>query len=401
MRRPWSFQTQLLVALLGFQGLLWLAVLPASFFSLVSALRSPKAAAVEAPLDQAWAAARKLESLHPEWATGDAWKSLTAGLEGIRREDQAARSLATEALVLGLRNLLLLAVLQLFGLVLTAVLASRVLSKQVRQLNQAVVRLQNGDRTTRLPPLAARELRDLGHELNQLLDALAAGERRLSELGKLQGWQETARFLSHQIKNPLTALGLAASNLGDLGALNTPLARQNAEVLSEETAKLLVLVNRLKELTAFGELNPEHLDLATLVQGVAARTYPVTLGLDWKAPASWPLVADRLLVEQVVFNLLVNSAQASEPAAVTVKVWADGRALVWEDSLTGLDPQLPNRLFHPPFTTKEGGTGLGLSFCRRILQLHGGDLTADLNPAGGLRFRMTFEEEAHADRSHR
>ncbi len=393
MKSPsrWSFQTRLTVALVGFQLLVSLAVLPWYFWTTLESVNSLPSRSLAPPTQALWNAARELDGQVADLQRAPGWKTLTGALEILRREEQANRSLQVDAQVDSLRALLGLALVQLAGLVALGLVAARGLSRQVRQLHAGVARLASGDRSSRLSPLEGLEFRELGQEFNRLLDSLALQERKLTELAKMQGWQETARFLSHQIKNPLASMGLAARNLETLGVLSSPLAKQNAEILSLEAEKLLLLVNRLRELTGFGELTLQTVDVAGLAEVVAEGLSLAGLKLTWHGPRPWYVVGDRLLLEQVFRNLCVNSSEAAGgPVEVTVRCEA---AVLWfEDSVTGADPLLPTRLFQPPFTTKPTGTGLGLSFCRRILQLHGGDLTADLNDRGGLRLKLMFLE---------
>ncbi len=383
----WSFQTRLTLALVALQLVVSLAVLPWYFWTTLASVNSLQSHSLASPTEALWNAARGLDGQ-------------VADLQQAPGQEQANRSLQVDAQVDSLRALLGLALAQLLGLLVLGLVAARGLSRQVRQLHAGVTRLASGDRSSRLSPLKGLEFRELGQEFNRLLDSLALQERKLTELAKMQGWQETARFLSHQIKNPLASMGLAARNLEALGVLATPLAKQNAEILSHEADKLLLLVNRLRELTGFGELNLQTVDVAGLVEGVVGGLSLGGLKLTWQGPRPWCVTGDRLLLEQVFRNLCVNSSEAAG-GPVEVKLRCEGVILWFEDSVTGADPLLPTRLFQPPFTTKATGTGLGLSFCRRILHLHGGELTADLNDRGGLRLKLTFSEGPDAAHSGR
>jgi two-component system sensor histidine kinase HydH len=186
-----------------------------------------------------------------------------------------------------------------------------------------------------------------------------------------------------------------------MGVLTSSPAKENAQVLKDESQRLLQLVNRLKELTGFGDLRSEVLNLASVAQQAARRPFPAPIILNWQGADPFEVMGDAVLLEQVFLNLMLNSAEASGGEAVTVTVTVEGSALWFQDSLSGLDHELPSKLFEPPFSTKDSGTGLGLSFCRRILQLHGGTLTAELTDIGGLRLRLAFGEVALGQNSGR
>ena len=110
-----------------------------------------------------------------------------------------------------------------------------------------------------------------------------------------------------------------------------------------------------------------------------------------------PVRGDRIQLQQVLVNLMVNAGQAmaeqSGPRIVTVSTGlADGNRLTITMKDTGPGKRqndLP-RLFEPFFTTKHGGMGMGLAICRTIVESHGGQLSADSTPGSGATFRLTL-----------
>jgi two-component system sensor histidine kinase TtrS len=105
-------------------------------------------------------------------------------------------------------------------------------------------------------------------------------------------------------------------------------------------------------------------------------------------------MADRVEIQQVLFNLLQNAldAMADGRGSITVRSsGAEGMVKVAvRDSGPGLTAEAEARLFEPFFTTKPNGLGLGLSICRTIVESHGGRLWAAPNPQGGLTMRFTL-----------
>jgi len=121
-----------------------------------------------------------------------------------------------------------------------------------------------------------------------------------------------------------------------------------------------------------------------------------------------PVFGDRVQLQQVVLNLIMNgfeaissvSERARELVITTGNINAARVRVTVEDSGTGLDPNTIERIFDPFYTTKPAGMGMGLSISRSILQNHGGGLWATPNDGPGTSFHFTLpkyhEEERHA-----
>ena len=112
-----------------------------------------------------------------------------------------------------------------------------------------------------------------------------------------------------------------------------------------------------------------------------------------QAPEGWIMDAQRM--QQVLANLLHNAVEASpEGAPIDVTASMEGPSLVlsFRDQGEGIADENLDRIFEPFFTTRTRGTGLGLAVARRIVELHGGTLTARTVPGGGAEFRVTLTE---------
>jgi signal transduction histidine kinase len=121
-----------------------------------------------------------------------------------------------------------------------------------------------------------------------------------------------------------------------------------------------------------------------------------------------PIAGDRVQVQQVVLNLLMNGIEAMSSdegrardlALTTRNLDPDQVQVTIEDSGTGLDPNAMDKIFDPFYTTKPSGMGMGLAICRSILEAHGGRLWAAAKDGPGTLFHFTLpkhhEEESHA-----
>jgi signal transduction histidine kinase len=131
----------------------------------------------------------------------------------------------------------------------------------------------------------------------------------------------------------------------------------------------------------------------------------VGLRLDLAASPS-PVVGDRVQLQQVIINLVMNGIEAMAPVAerprqlrIHSRPHANGRILVSvQDSGVGIDPEQIDRMFNAFFTTKPDGMGMGLSICRSIIEAHGGELWVLPNERPGATFEFTVPMDQEAAR---
>ena len=105
------------------------------------------------------------------------------------------------------------------------------------------------------------------------------------------------------------------------------------------------------------------------------------------------IVVDPGRFRQVIWNLLLNGAQATPDygtVSIRAEVEGDGIVVEVEDDGMGIHPDRLERIFDPFYTTRSGGTGLGLANVDRIVRAHGGDIQVFSSPGKGTRFRLRF-----------
>jgi two-component system sensor histidine kinase HydH len=211
-------------------------------------------------------------------------------------------------------------------------------------------------------------------QADALMERLAQSER-LAALGTMSA------VLAHEIKNPLAALkGNAQLLVEGLDEGTRP--RAQADRVVSGALRLQGLVDNLLDFARSGGLERAPLDPAELLCAAAEDASPrATLDLDG-APATWSL--DGVRLRQVLENLLRNAEQAS-PGEVTAAVRVDGDRLIFtvSDRGAGIAEGETERIFEPFHTTKTRGVGLGLTVARRVVELHGGTITARNRPEGG------------------
>lgn len=234
----------------------------------------------------------------------------------------------------------------------------------------------------------------------------------LSELLRSQktaAWQEVARRIAHEIKNPLTPIQLSAQRLSHFlerrgstqpGSAADPelekLVQECSRLIEREVSTLASLVNEFSQFVRFPSAKLASTHANTIVQE-AVEVFSGRLdgiALKTRLSENLPMVrADASLVRSVVVNLIDNAAEALETSSfreitVSTRALADSEAVEISvaDTGQGISPEDKDKLFLPHFSTKDRGTGLGLAIAARIIAEHGGSIHVHDNFPVGARF---------------
>jgi PAS domain S-box-containing protein len=238
-------------------------------------------------------------------------------------------------------------------------------------LHQAQTELARVTRVTTLGELAA----SIAHEINQPLAAIVA------DASACLHWLEADPPPLDQVRGALTAI------VGDGG--------RAAEVLT----RIRTLLARSAVARQPGPLAQIIADVLPLVRSELQR-HEIALQVAMAADLP-PVLADRIQLQQVLINLLVNAAEAMRdvpaerrrlvirgaPEPIDGHAWA---VITVEDAGVGLGALRADRLFEPFYSTKPGGLGMGLSISRSIIESHGGRLWATANPDHGATFHLAL-----------
>jgi signal transduction histidine kinase len=230
--------------------------------------------------------------------------------------------------------------------------------------------------------------------------------RELSHVGRVSTIGELTASLAHQLNQPLTAIlsnAQAAQDVLESGAVDLNEIREILADIVEDDRRAGEVIHRLRGLLKKGTLEFAALDLNELVGEVArlvsgdAALRGVAVRLDL-APGLPPVWGDRVQLQQVVLNLVLNGMDAIRESASgerTLVLWTAGDSsaairVAVRDSGTGIDEAEVDRLFQAFYTTKADGLGMGLAIARSIVEAHGGRLEAHNNPEGGATFSFAL-----------
>ncbi len=250
----------------------------------------------------------------------------------------------------------------------------------------------------------------------------ARGAERLAEIGTLTGG------LAHEIKNPLSTIGLNAQLLvEDIHELPLPDDERSRvirriESLRRETERLRDILTDFLQFAGRVRLDPHPVDLNRLVEELADFYLPqatqqgVLLRLQ---PADEPALAsiDQTLMKQAILNLMINATQAmAESDTPTARRCADaerprelhlrieqltgreeGVAVHVIDTGPGIEPDKLEQIFLPYVSHKSGGSGLGLPTTRRIVEEHGGSIQVHSTPGAGTDFVISLPQATLPD----
>ena len=237
----------------------------------------------------------------------------------------------------------------------------------------------------------------------QLEEAHAEARRQREERehgARLALLGEMVSSLAHELGQPLAAIANYAKGCQQRQGHDPAGVADGLRRIGDQAERAADIIRRIRAFVRKRAPEPEPIDLNHVVDGALALFQPVVrrqgIVCTVEMAQSRPVVlADRLLVEQVMLNLLKNAADAlagRSPAllAVTTQTGPDFAEIIVADNGPGLPEAVRANLFQPFFTTKSDGVGLGLSLSRSIAEALGGRLWAEDCPGGGARFRLTL-----------
>ena len=253
--------------------------------------------------------------------------------------------------------------------------------------------------------LMARNLGYLSHVQSTLNYS-----RKLAALGRLMAG------VAHEVKNPLNAMTihlellrqkLEAQQAVHEGRMPKPVAAQGVDmhkhvnVISQEIRRLDEVMMGFLKFARPDELRLQPVQLADLISDVATTVGPeadkANVVIKLECPPTLPEInADPGMLRQAILNLALNACQAMpDGGTLRLACRATSRKLVEvdvADTGVGIPPENLSRIFDLYFTTKEKGSGIGLSMVYRIVQLHDGEVEVESTPGSGTRFRLIFPQ---------
>jgi PAS domain S-box-containing protein len=241
-------------------------------------------------------------------------------------------------------------------------------------------------------------------------DAVQAAQAELARVARVSTLGELTASIAHEVNQPLSAIVTNANASRRILASPAPDiedVQQALTEIAEAGTRAVEIISHIRALVKKGAPQKSPVDINLVIQEVldiiprVLEKQHVSLEMELR-PALPPVLGDRVQLQQVVLNLIMNGIEAmsavpDRPRSLVIRSDAreSGLEVTVQDSGIGLDPRNIDHIFDTFFTTKPNGMGMGLSICRSIIEAHRGRLWASLDPAvQGTTFRFSLPAAA-------
>jgi two-component system, NtrC family, sensor kinase len=273
--------------------------------------------------------------------------------------------------------------------------------RPLRKLREGAHLIAGGDYTSRIEETGPSEIVQLAREFNSMARAVEERERELVRSERLGALGKMAAMIAHEVRNPLSAIGLntelleeelaSAPEADEARALCRSIHRE-VDRLTQVTEEYLSFAKLPKPKLAHEPINSMVGALAGFVrEDLAVKQVTLTTDLAIGDPIAR---IDAAQIRQCLLNLIRNAAEAvvaKGSGHVTLRTRDAGSRIEIdvEDNGTGIPAELLPQLFDPFFSTKEDGSGLGLALTQQIVRDHGGDLRVESTVGRGTTFTVS------------
>jgi two-component system NtrC family sensor kinase len=274
--------------------------------------------------------------------------------------------------------------------------------RPLRQLREGARHIAAGDYASRIPEKGPAEVADLAREFNSMGRAVEERERELVRSERLAAVGKMAAMIAHEVRNPLSSIGLNTELLEEELAASAELdeARELCRAIHREVDRLTQITEEYLSFSRLPKPKLAHEHVNAMVSDLAAfvredlAVKQVTLTTDL-APGDPIARIDAAQIRQCLLNLIRNAAEAvvskgSGHVTLRTRIAGAGRVEIdVQDNGVGIPADVLPQLFDPFFSTKEDGSGLGLALTQQIVRDHGGDLRVESMVGRGTTFTVS------------
>lgn len=289
-----------------------------------------------------------------------------------------------------------------FGIVGLGISLYRGQRKDLQRMEQMIAHIHYGDLNVSFPDSKGKNAGDkLTRSMNEALSSFRARlYQSVVNEAETEAWQKLIRVLTHEIMNsiaPIISLSETVTERAEENGMNEKeyeVMRQAMQTIHRRSKGLLDFVENYRKLTRIPAPVYQPFLLSGLFDDLTELLH--TDGIPFTSsikPETLRIHADRVLIEQVLINLIKNAAEAcQEIETPEIRLEAFQREnrihIIVSDNGAGIIPEALDKIFVPFFTTKTGGSGIGLSICRQIINRHGGTISVHSVQGEGTAFAI-------------
>lgn len=278
-------------------------------------------------------------------------------------------------------------------------LYARKLLRPLVAVTERAKAVARGDLTPREVTSSNDEIGELSQTFESMVRAIARANRELLESERLATIGKMAAQVTHEVRNPLSSIGLNLELLEE--ELKSAEARSLHQAIQREVWRLNELTEQYLSVARRNDPAFELEDFASVVREAAAFVQPDLARHDIELVVVTPetpeeIWVDEAQIRQVIHNLVRNARQAMPKGGtvtLSVKPTKRGVELRVADTGSGIEPEVRERLFEPFFTTKSQGTGLGLAVSRHMVESHRGTIRCEANEPHGSVFAIELPRD--------
>lgn len=289
-----------------------------------------------------------------------------------------------------------------FAVFVTAFISTRI-TQPLLIIQERLAGIRFGKKNEPIQYSAPDEIGQLVVEYNRMVKELSDSAEKLARSERESAWREMAKQVAHEIKNPLTPMKLSVQHLQrawkEKQEGREELVERVAQTLVQQIDTLANIANEFSNFAKMPQAHPERIDMKEIAGRVAElfrESYAV--GIRFEAPTEGCFImADKDQFNRVISNLLKNAVQAipdETEGLIRIRIERrDGKVVVSvSDNGAGIPDELRSKIFVPNFTTKSGGTGLGLAMVKNIVEQAGGSVRFESETGKGTTFRIDLPE---------
>jgi len=271
---------------------------------------------------------------------------------------------------------------------------SNKMTQPIKKLIAATEEIASGNLDYRINIKQQDEFRKLANAFNHMVEELKKNQKKIIELEKMATWQQMARRLAHEIKNPLTPIQLMAQQIVDKYSGSDPdylkILRESYEIIEQEVDSLKLLVRSFSDFARLPDFQPAIHDLKQLLVTIQKMYQHADIQLDLPQDGV-ECQFDYDHLKRAVVNLVDNALAAQngkETISISLKIRREHIQIDISDQGTGIEKEHLDKIFEPYFSTKQTGVGLGLAIVKKIVEEHDGRISVISRIRKGTTFSI-------------